>query len=166
MRVGMIWRSAVLTVVAAAAGFAGSGGVAGAATSAVAEAQPSLEEPYVYPEADRIFAQRGIRLVKGDGRIVFVDCSVGGDLLLVDSHNWSGDLGRFCFKIRGPRAYLALELPSVYLIRGDLNHTTAAKVTQDNVVTTVTVPENKWVPVGVDPDEDRGATLLELRVAP
>lgn len=165
-------RPSVLAGVTGVAALAGAAVLAAAAlftgTATAADApggQPSTVENHEYPNADRIFAERGIKLIKGDGHILFVDCSVGGDILRVESHNWAGDRGYFCFKIRGASGYLTLELPSVYLIKGD-SHTTAAKVTQDEVVKTVTVPENQWVPVGVEPDDDRGATLLELRVKP
>ena len=139
---------------------------ANSATAADApDQQPTLEETFEYPGAAKIFADRGIKLIKGDGHITFVECSVGGDLLRVESHDWVGDKGYFCFSLRGTKGYVTLELPSVYLIRGDNSHTTAAKVTQDEVVKTEEVEPGEWQDIGVTPDDPRGATLLELRIS-
>lgn len=129
------------------------------------ETPPPIEENHDYPLAEAIFQQRGIRLIKGDGHILFTDCVAGADQLKVVSRRWPGAQGEFCFRIRGAKGYLTLEVPEAYLIRGD-SHTVAAKVTVDGDTESVTVPKNTWVGVGEGSDPDSGpATVVELRVA-
>ena len=130
-------------------------------TAAVADdPQPPIEETYDYPGADQIFQERGIRLLKGDGHILLVDCASGTGFAEV----LSSSKGQFCFRLSGTRGYLTMELPEAYLIKGGSGHTITATVTVDNVVETVQVPKNIWVAVGEGADPENGlATLLELR---
>jgi hypothetical protein len=152
----------VLGALGGAAIFGASPGLVAAAD----EAPPPIEENYDYPNADQIFAERGIKLIKGDGHILFADCAANADQMRVRSRRWPGALGEFCFRVRGTRGFVTLELPETYLILGD-SHAATAKVTVDGETEAVTIPKNTWVGVGEGENPNNGpATLLELRVAP
>jgi hypothetical protein len=123
--------------------------------------QPRIEENYDYPAAEKILQERGIRLRKGDGHILLVDCNGGTGLAEV----WSRK-GRFCFRITETVGTLTLDLPEVYLIKGGSQHTIEATVTVDGTVKTVPVPTNTWTSVGEGADPKSGpATLLEFRAS-
>jgi hypothetical protein len=152
-------RSLILAVVSGAASFAGIAGIAGALAD---DPQPPIEENYAYPGADEIFRQRGIRLQKGDGHILLVDCNSGTGFAQV----WSRSKGQLCFRIRGTTGYLTMKLPEVYLIAGGNDHSIQATVTVDGNAETVQVQKNEWISVGEGADpESRPATLLEFRAS-
>jgi hypothetical protein len=126
------------------------------------EILPGIEEDYDYPQAEKILEERGIRLGKGDGHIVLVDCATGAGLVEV----WSRSKGQFCFRIVGTVGSLSLDLPEVYLIKGGGHHIIQATVTVGGQVKTVPVRANTWTSVGEGADAESGpATLLEFRAS-
>lgn len=139
--------------------------------SAAEDTPPSIVEDYAYPGAAQVLAQRGIKLIKGDGHIVLTDCgstphNPPADLILVQSNDLTLPGGtNFCFKASGASGLLTMEIPQVYFLRGDGTRTIAAKVEVKDDPTVVEVEEvlpREWQPVGVG--QDRGdATILELR---
>ena len=150
-----------------------SGGSGGSVVSGAnsLNPQPATVETFDYPGAAQVLAQRGIRLHRGDGHIVLVDCGSNpdtppADMILVQTYDLElpGD-PNFCFRARGSSGFLTMEIPLSYLIRGDNSHTIAAKVeTLDDpvVVDVERVDPTEWQPVGVG--QSRGeATILELR---
>jgi hypothetical protein len=145
-------------------GLAMFGGPTGAGAD---EAPPPIEENYDYPGADRILAERGIKLIKGDGRILFVDCVVGANQAKVESRRWPGTRGHFCFTIKGTKGYLTLEIPEAYVIWSDQNHALNAKIKVADQTSTVNVPKDDFVGIGEGGDDPNSgpATILELRVA-
>jgi hypothetical protein len=123
--------------------------------------QPGLEEDYDYPSADSIFAARGVRLLKGNGHLLLVECG-GAGLVEVLSRS----KGKVCFRVKGAKGLLTLELPETYLIKGD-NHTLSVKVIVAGETQTVAVKPDEWVPVGEGTSpESAPATLLEIRASP
>ncbi len=127
--------------------------------------QPGIEENYDYPYADNIFAEKGLRLLKGDGHILLADCG-SADVVRVLSFSSRGEL---CFQVKGAQGYLTLELPKTYLIKDDRgdNHSLSAKVTVDGKTESVAVKKNEWTPVGQGRSPTSGpATLLEIRASP
>jgi hypothetical protein len=149
-------------LVGGGAAFAGTGALFHVSSAHADEAQPSIEENYDYPDAAKIEAERGIKLIKGDGHIVFVDCATSGTLIQV----WSKTSDeRFCFHVTKPNGYVTMELPDVYYIRGD-DHDVVAKVTIDDETESVELEQNTWNPIGEGTSPDSGsATLLELRAS-
>ncbi|MFI6273155.1 hypothetical protein [Micromonospora zamorensis] len=139
--------------------------------SAAEDTPPSIVEDYAYPGAAQVLAQRGVKLIKGDGHIVLTDCGSSPnnppeDLILVQSNDLTLPGGvNFCFKASGTSGLLTMEIPKVYFVRGDVTRTLAAKVEVKDDPTVVEVEEvlpEEWQPVGVG--QDRGeATILELR---
>lgn len=75
------------------------------------ELGPSL--PSAWADRMRLL---GIRLLKGDGHILFTECGGGANLVEV----WSRTKNTpFCFKITAAKGYLSMDLARVYLIKGD-----------------------------------------------
>jgi hypothetical protein len=149
-------RPLILAVVSGASLFSGT-------TSALADGpQPSIEENYDHPGADALFQERGIRLHKGDGHILLVDCNSGTGLAQV----WSRSKGQLCFRIHGTAGYLTMDLPEVYLIAGGNDHTIQATVTVEGNTESIQVQKNMWISVGEGADAESGtATLLEFRAS-
>jgi hypothetical protein len=145
---------AVTAIIAGAAALIGAN-PAGAAESA--DAPTSLVETFEYPDGDQV---AGIRLIKGDGRILLVGCDEGRTSAEVYSYV-SAD--PYCFEFQGTTGYVALELEDVYGIRNHLDFPIDATIEVDDVVKPpVEVPADDWKGVGVANGEGQ-ALLLELR---
>ena len=81
-----------------------------------------LVEDYTYPGADAILANRGIKLISGDGHLVMVDCVNVTGLIEVHAFNagdHSADPGHYCFQVLGMSGDLKLELTDAYQVKGD-----------------------------------------------
>ncbi len=120
-----------------------------------ADEPQSLVEDYAYPGRENI---TGIELIKGDGRIMMVDCTGDPELITVES------IGRtvYCFRVNGDTGWLSLRLDRVFLVgAGDQN--VEATITANGTDQTVVVPEGEVRPTGAtDPNF---AVLLELRAS-
>ncbi|NYT95721.1 hypothetical protein [Salinispora sp. H7-4] len=122
----------------------------------------SLVEDYSYPGAAQIEADKQIKLIKGDGKIMLAECGSADDLIQVMSYNSESE-PKYCFEVLGPSGILALEIPNVFFIWAGDEEVTAT-VTVDGVEKDpVVVGANDGEPVGNN-DPDNHAVLLELRV--
>ncbi|MBB5890740.1 hypothetical protein [Kutzneria kofuensis] len=131
-----------------------------------ADGQPSLVEDFSYPGADKILADRGIKLISGDGHLLLVDCVNVATLIEVHASSLtdhSNDPGHYCFKVNGASGDLKLELTDAYQVKGD-SHNVQAKVSVDGQSSTVNVDKNRWTGIGVGADS-HAATLLELKAS-
>jgi hypothetical protein len=153
---------AVFTLIAASSAVVIT--AAGASPAATADdTPPPIVEEYDYPGADQIFAEHGIRLLKGDGHILFTDCAAGGNLVEVWSR--AGETS-FCFRITANKGYLTLDLAKVYLIKGD-DHALKATMIVKGVPTVVDIEKNGWTSVGEGADPQNGpSSLVELNSGP
>ncbi|WP_250006463.1 hypothetical protein [Actinoplanes sp. M2I2] len=134
-------------------------GVAAGVPAMAADEDPapqSLVEDFAYPGAERY---TDIKLIRGDGKIMLVDCGAGRTSAEVWSYTRPEP---FCFEFLGDTGYVALELAEAYGVRNYENFVMSAKVTVDDVTKTVEVPEDDWKGVGVGNSENQ-AVLLELR---
>lgn len=119
---------------------------------------PSTVEDFSYPNADQIFAERGIRLVSGDGHILLVDCAPGSaGQIAVRSSKFNAPI---CFKASGPVGRLTMSIPDVYSVKSD-NHQGSATVSTAAGVSTTALKANSWAPIG---NGDPGATLQEIKI--
>ncbi|MFF8280131.1 hypothetical protein ACF05T_29270 [Streptomyces lateritius] len=145
----------------ASAGTAGGTARDTAAMQAVAEEGPGFAvEDFGYPNADKILAERNIILKRGDGHIVLADCGSATDLLEVWSRKKED---RICFKVTGTRGYLALEIPSVFSIKGN-NYSAQVDMTVGTEEKTFDISKNTWTPVGESADsQGRDFMLMEIR---
>ncbi|MFD4176603.1 MULTISPECIES: hypothetical protein [Streptomyces] len=153
--------SAVTGIFLMGAPSAGAEPVAQVAPAAAADELPPVAvEDFVYPNADKIFAEQGIRLKRGDGHILLADCASATGLVEV----WSRDKGKFCFKVTGASGFLSLELPQVYGVKGnDYTLRVDMEVAGTGTEASFDVAKNAWTPVGESADpENRDHTLLEL----
>ena len=118
-----------------------------------------------------MLAQRGVKLIKGDGHIVLADCGSNpnnppDDLILVQSNDLTLPGGiNFCFKASGASGLLTMEIPKVYFVRSDVTRTLAAKVEVKDDPAVVEVEEvlpEEWQPVGVgqDPAKPRSSNCV------
>ncbi|MGX1368558.1 hypothetical protein RKD19_003917 [Streptomyces canus] len=125
------------------------------------EAPGYAVENFDYPQADKILAERNILLKRGDGHITLATCASGTGQLEVQAR----DKSKVCFDVKGNSGWLTLEIPSVYLIRGN-DYTTEADMTVGTEEKSYEIAKNTWTPVGESADEQaREWTLLELRTA-
>lgn len=152
---------AVALATAAAIPVVGWSVSAAAADETTDAAATSLVEDYSYPGADKILAERGIKLLRGSGSIMLADCPVAATTELI----WVATInGNVCFKASADTGYLTMEIGEVYSLRGD-KHDTSATVTVDDETEHHDLVEGQWHGVGIGEDETKPlATLLELRV--
>ncbi|MDH6440498.1 hypothetical protein M2158_009039 [Streptomyces sp. SAI-144] len=155
---------AALAWVAVANGTSGASARHGgtAPLGSVADEAPGYAvEDFAYPGADKILAEQGITLKRGDGHIVLAECGPTG-LLEV----WARDRGeKVCFRATGNSGYLALEIPSVYAIRGN-DYTTQVDMTVGTEEQSYDISQNAWTPVGESADEEgREFMLVEIRTS-
>lgn len=135
-------------------------------------APPSIESPmalvedYSYPGADHIYAERGIRLIEGDGNILLLpegQCGSVAQPVVVYS---SEVTDKFCFDVQNSEGYLTMRVPDVYLMKGD-NHTINATITVGDETTVKQLKEDGFTPIGKGTSQDSPtATLLKLEASP
>lgn len=110
----------------------GSVALTGGGAAALAEdPQPELVENFEYPGAAAIEAARGIKLKKGDGHILFVDCAANANQLQVESTAFAAPKNLFCFKIVGDKGNITMELPEAFLVHGN-DYNVVATWTDEN----------------------------------
>lgn len=157
-RVRALAKSAAVTLLTGAAVLAGTEIVSATQADSPATAEPPpIVEDYSYPGAAAIFAERGIKLISGDGHIMLTDCTPGNSGLIAVSSSQLTD--QFCFKVSGPVGNLKLFVPEVYSIKGD-SHSATATVTGPSGDQTTPIKKDSWTPI----NKGDGATLLELKV--
>ncbi|MET8540781.1 hypothetical protein ABZW03_09020 [Kitasatospora sp. NPDC004799] len=127
---------------------------------------PPAVEDFAYPQADRIFQERGIRLKSGDGHILLATCDSRPGLLEVHARGMKTTdpvgHGRFCFQISGATGRLSLELPSVYGAVGN-DYAVRFDMRTDTETKSFNVTKNIWTPVGESADpQGRVFSLLEI----
>ncbi|MFJ3930709.1 MULTISPECIES: hypothetical protein [unclassified Streptomyces] len=124
------------------------------------EAPGYAVEDFNYPEADRILAERGIVLKRGDGHITLADCASDTDLLRVLARRQENPV---CFRTVGSSGWLTLEIPAVYIIKGN-DYTTQVDMTVGNEEKSFDIEKNSWTAVGESADEGgRDHLLVEIR---
>ncbi|MEU7598647.1 S1 family peptidase, partial [Streptomyces sp. NPDC039022] len=129
----------------------------------VADGEPGHPiEDFAYPGADKIKAEKGITLKRGDGHILLAECGSSPGLMEV----WSRKNDRTCFEITGASGYLALEIPAVFSVKGSADQAADITLTApDGKKQEVKVPKNEWTPVGESTDpQTREHTLVEIAV--
>ncbi|MEU1290222.1 trypsin-like serine protease [Kitasatospora sp. NPDC005856] len=136
----------------------GAAGFVPAASAAEATPPPVAVEDFIHPGAAKILAERNITLKAGDGHIQLADCASGPGL--VQLYSRAADPSLVCFRITGPRGYLALQIPQIYNIKGD-DHTVTAKINTSGNTTEFQLDKNNWKPVG-EGSSGVWTTLLEL----
>ncbi|MFF4943483.1 hypothetical protein [Streptomyces rubiginosohelvolus] len=138
-----------------------------ATTKAENETLPSVVEDYSYPGADNILANKGIKLKKGDGRILLADCDPDQDQIqvLTVEDSASGRQGEYCFRTTAKTGYLTLELPRVFMLElATSERPISADLTAGGETTTVNVGAGDFQSVGEGVVGGARSTLVEIRV--
>lgn len=141
-------------------GSAGVGASAAGAAPVAGEAPGYAVENFDYPQADKILAEQGIVLKRGDGHIILADCASGTGLLQVMARRQSETI---CFKTVGKSGWLTLEIPAVYVVRGN-DYETQVDMTVGDEEKSYDITKNTWTAVGESADEEgREFMLVEIR---
>ncbi|WP_146044285.1 hypothetical protein [Amycolatopsis sp. BJA-103] len=153
----LVCSAAVVSILGGAS--TASGGETSGSGSRVQADAGSLVEDFAYPGADKLLADRGIALIKGDGHILLVDCSPGGAGQVVLSSSAFAD--PICFKVTGAVGYLSMSIPEVYSIKGDDHAAIATVSVAGSAPRDTEIKKNLWTPINAGD----GATLLELKTS-
>jgi hypothetical protein len=131
----------------------------------VADEPPGFAvEDFDYPGADRILAERGIELKRGDGHIVLADCA-GQNLLRISARGQSNQA--VCFRVSGDEGWLTLRLEQAYLVRTNDYSSTHLELAADSGDTqSFDLGPNDLESVGEALPDSGGQAfaLLEIRV--
>ncbi|MFE4590347.1 hypothetical protein [Streptomyces laurentii] len=133
----------------------------GGPVATVADEAPGYAvEDFNYPQADKILAEQGIVLKRGDGHITLANCADGTGLLQVRARQEADPI---CFKTTGDSGWLTMEIPAVYLVRGN-SYTTRVDMTVGTEEKSFDIAKDAWTPVGESADEQgRDFMLMEIR---
>lgn len=141
--------------------------VTGSAAAIAADVPPTAVEDFQYPQADKIFKERGIKLKSGDGHIMLVACDSQPGLIEVSAAGMAKTDpvggGRFCFRVTGKSGYLSLELPRVYGAQGNKDYSVNLNMVTATEEKSYKLDKDTWTPVGKTADQQgRDFTLLEI----
>jgi hypothetical protein len=129
------------------------------------EGEVPAVEHFSYPDADRIYAEQGVRLLRGNGQILLAECadtpeSAATQVKVLTSSSLTAV--EVCFQVKGA-GFVTLELQDVFSVKGAARLVTAT-VVEDNVALNVKVPAGEWVQVGAASDPAvTTSVLVELR---
>ncbi|MFI2609444.1 hypothetical protein [Kitasatospora sp. NPDC018619] len=130
-----------------------------AAVAAGEDLPPTAVEDFAYPGAAEILQATGIKLIRGNGRLMLVDCDPATPQIKVYSRN-----GDACFRATGPDAYLTLEMTRVFALEA-ADQPISASLTAAGTTQAVTVAQGGYKSVGEGTVGGARSTLVELRVA-
>ncbi|MFJ5275523.1 hypothetical protein [Streptomyces parvulus] len=135
------------------------------ASLAADEKMPNIVEDFNYPGADRILADEGIKLKRGDGRIQMVECGQTTDQIVVYTvaDTSVGRKGTYCFRTTAASGYLTLELPRVFALETG-EHPVSADLTAEGQTQTVSLAEDEFKSVGEGTVGGAHSVLVEIRV--
>ncbi len=160
MRLKILRNFTLSLGIAALAFYAASAGANTERPTAIAadEGPTYAVEDLNYPDADKIWEEQGIKLIRGDGNIVLAECEARSDLIRIASRQQADT----CFEVKGTGGYLTVEIPSVYGAYGNEFDTTL-KTTVEGERATFDLESGKWISVGELKDpEQRPHTLVEI----
>jgi len=128
-------------------------------------APPAAIENYDYPGASRILTEKGIKLKKGDGKILLADCDQAAQQIrvLTVADDSVGREGTYCFTALGRTGRLTLELPRVFVVQA-ADHPISADLTANGQTTTVDVAKGETESVGEAASGGVRSVLVELQV--
>ncbi|MFF3977859.1 hypothetical protein [Streptomyces sp. NPDC001828] len=114
-----------------------------------------------------MLAEKGIKLIKGDGHLLLADCDAAASQIKVRSvaDQATGRAQMYCFTANSKSGYLTLELPRVTSLETS-DHPISASLTADGTTKTVDVAQDDFKPVGEGdiPSGAKRSVLVELRV--
>lgn len=167
-------RARRLTVAAMFFVTLGTIGAYAATASAVTSSQPMAAEPPTppfavedlnYPLAAQILAEKGIKLIRGDGGITLADCDdTKKQIRVVTVVEPNVNRQRFyCFTAHSTSGWLTLELARVYAIDA-ADHPLSADLTANGTTQTVNIPKDGYASVGEGTVGGARSVLVEIRI--
>lgn len=142
-----------------------------------ADQMPSVVENYEYPGREQIESQDKVKLIAGDGNIIYADCTQPptGPVGLIEVRSTSLEVGkqhdgRVCFRVLGTTGNLTMKLPDVFEIRGDGRQPGTGHKGKADVVSnsgqqkTVELDPDGSMQVGVGNPGGEPSTLLRLEI--
>jgi hypothetical protein len=132
-----------------------------ATASADAAGMPYLVEDFNYPGADRIQAETGAVLKRGDGHMIMTACNGAEDIQIM-SRTGQKD---FCFDVTAKPAFLTLEIPQAYGIWTSADPVKTTIREDDGTTTVINAPANDFTGYGEAGASGDSTTLIELRVS-
>ncbi|MEU6311536.1 hypothetical protein [Streptomyces sp. NPDC047014] len=158
---GAALAAGALTCVAMV-GMPQDGGTESLAAQPIADEGPGYAvEDFSYPNADRILAEKKIKLKSGNGHILLAECNGAPELMEI----FPLKNEKVCFRVTGDKGYLSLEIPSVFGVKGNSYEAQVAMSTGSEHKT-FNVDKNAWTAVGETADEQgRDFMLLEIRTS-
>ncbi|GAA5060827.1 hypothetical protein [Streptomyces similanensis] len=132
----------------------------GQTVTVAGEAPGYAIEDFNYPGADRILREQGITLKRGDGHITLTDCTTGTGLIQIMARRQTNPI---CFRTTGTTGWLTLEIPAVYIVKGN-DYTTQVDMTVGGQEKTFDIEKNTWTAVGESADDQgREYMLMEIK---
>lgn len=129
-----------------------------AGTSDRVTQMPVAVEDFSYPNAEKILAEKNLKLKRGDGNIMLAECDSSPDLLQFIAR----DRDDFCFRVKGAKGYLSLEVPAVTGVQTK-DHTAHVAMTVDGKTKSYDVDKNAWKGIGETTDPaKREHVLVEI----
>ncbi|WP_405983818.1 hypothetical protein [Streptomyces sp. NBC_00872] len=130
------------------------------ATAAAEDDMPHAVEDFSYPNAEKIEAETGATLKRGDGHLLMTSCDGNEDILIMSR---DGQLD-FCFNVIAKPAYLALEIPQAYGIWTSDDPVKTTIRAADGTTTVINAPANNFTGYGESGQVVNPSSLIELRV--
>ncbi|WP_432084527.1 hypothetical protein [Streptomyces sp. WAC 04229] len=117
-------------------------------------------EDFQHPDATRIFDEKGVKVLHGDGHVFFTECDGSPEQIQVWTRK-SAD-GAYCFQTTSTTGFLKVEVPEVYALQTS-ETAVHAELSAEGKTQEVELSKNDFEGVG----EGVGGAptvLLELRV--
>ncbi|MGW0392866.1 hypothetical protein ACWDYJ_18585 [Streptomyces sp. NPDC003042] len=126
---------------------------------------PYAVEDGAYPNADKILADKGIKLVRGDGNITLADCDdTKKQIRVIAVADPTVNRQRFyCFTAHASTGHLALQLDRVYAIDA-ADHPIRAQLTANGATETVDIAKDGYASVGEGVVGGARSVLVEIRI--
>ncbi|MFE3121846.1 FG-GAP-like repeat-containing protein [Streptomyces hydrogenans] len=127
---------------------------------------PFAFEDGSYPNAEQIFTEKGIKLVRGDGNITLVDCdpTIKQIRVMAVKDESVNRQGTYCFASHARTGLLTLELDRVFAIDAGDQPLSAELTAEDGTSKTVTIAKDGYASVGEGQVGGSRSTLIEIRV--
>ncbi|MFE0737469.1 trypsin-like serine protease [Streptomyces sp. NPDC058855] len=159
-------RLAVATMAVAALSAPLAGSAVAVDTPTTPAETPFAFEDGAYPNAEQILAERGIKLIRGDGNVLLADCDPNAKQIRVMAVKDSSvnREGTYCFVSRASTGLLTLELDRVFAIDAADQPLSASLTAADGTSKTVTIAKDGYASVGEGQAGGTRSKLVEIRV--
>ncbi|MGW0468474.1 hypothetical protein ACWDX6_24950 [Streptomyces sp. NPDC003027] len=158
----LVGLTSAFAITATTLGVAHAAGESVTTTTEASVDMPPAIEDFTYPNAEKIEAETGAILKRGDGHLLLAACDGNEDLRVLSRTKPSMD---FCFDVTARPAFLELKIPVFY---GIVPVSDPVKVTvehKDGTTQTATAPTNKLTGFGESGNPaTEDVTLVELRI--